>query len=159
MCRNHGGAAPQAKAAAARRHAEAQAAERATGLLRREGLTPVTNPVEALTHLVAEVVSFKDVLADRVHSLGEVRYQAGSGGEQLRAEIALYERALDRSARVLADIARLDLDERLVRLNEAQARIITAVLLASAGELGLDLTEPRVVEVVQRQLELVGSGS
>jgi hypothetical protein len=47
------------------------------------------------------------------------------------ALVAAYERGLDRAGRILVDMAKLDLDERLVRLNEAQGRLMADVLLAA----------------------------
>jgi hypothetical protein len=41
-----------------------------------------------------------------------IRYQDAKGAEQLRAEIALFECAMDCYATVLAAMARLDIDER-----------------------------------------------
>jgi F0F1-type ATP synthase membrane subunit b/b' len=84
------------------------------------------------------------------------RYQAGAG-EQIRAEVALYERALDRTARLLADMARLNLDERLERLTEAQGQQIVAVVRFALLELGADPGEPAVQQAVMRQLAAKGA--
>jgi hypothetical protein len=131
-CRMHGGASPHVRAAAQRRVAEAKALR----AVRREGIEPIGDPVEELRDLASEAKSLKDHFGARLKALQEIRYSTPGAGEQLRAEVALYERALDRSQKFLADLARLGLDERRVRVTEAQAAVLLGVIvrgLASAG--------------------------
>lgn len=118
--------------AAARRRLAEQAALRT---VQREGVAPVGDPVEQLRALAAEAVGLKDFFAARLAALEQLRYE-GKTGEQLRSEVSLYERALDRSQRFLHDLARLGLDERQVRVNEATAAVFLGVIsrgLAAAG--------------------------
>jgi hypothetical protein len=66
---------------------------------------------------------------------GGMRYRDTSG-EQLRAEVGLYERAMDRLGKFLTDYARLDIDNRLAAITTSQAdRVIDAIdaALAAAG--------------------------
>lgn len=137
VCYHHGGAAPQNKAAAARRIAEAKLEARVHKALARLDVAPVDNPLEALAELAGQVVAFKNALADRVNALEEIRYESKAGGEQLRAEIALYERALDRCNTVLGTIARLDIDGRLVRIEEEKARILMDAVHAGLASIGV----------------------
>lgn len=156
VCRMHGGAAPQVKARSAVRAAEAQAQQ----VLRREQVVPVVDPLTALSELAGEVVALKDYFRQRLDGLAAEawRYQAGAG-EQLRAEVALYERALDRTARLLGDMARLNLDERLARLTEAQGLQIVAVVRASLLEVGVDPGSEVVQQVVMRHFKSIGGGA
>jgi hypothetical protein len=124
VCENHGGAAPQVRAAAERRLAERAALRR----LDQVGVRPIQNPLTALAELAEEAVALKSVLAQRVAALSEFRYEGRSGTEQLRAEVALYERAMDRAARLLRDWVQLGFDERLVRLSEEQGRQLAGVI-------------------------------
>ena len=120
VCRSHGGAAPQVRAAAAVRLAE----EQGRAVLARLNLPPVDDPLTELAKIAAEAVAWKDAMAGKVSELTELRYKAGEGGEQLRAEVALWERALDRCERFLTAMARLNIDERLAAISEAQAAAV-----------------------------------
>jgi hypothetical protein len=88
----------------------------------------VDNPLEALADLVSEVLLYKDFCAQRVADLrGNHRYE-GRAGEQLRAEVALYERSLDRSGKLLIEWSRLNIDERLSRIEEAKAKALLEIV-------------------------------
>ncbi|WP_049562221.1 hypothetical protein [Nonomuraea sp. SBT364] len=151
VCVAHGGAAPQVR----RKAAERLAAHEALGELARRGVTPVDNPLSALASLAGEILAAKDVFRERVSRLQEEawRYQDAKGGEQLRAELAMYERALDRSARVLADIARLKIDERLTAITEQQGQALAAVIVAVLDRLDLGERAGQVRELVAVELE------
>jgi len=128
----HGALTPANLAAARRREAE----EKALRAVRAGGVSPVGDPIEALQELAAEAVALKDHFAARLKALEQLRYQSGAG-EQLRAEVGLYERALDRAQKFLADLARLGLDERRVRVTEAQAAVLLGVIVRGLAAAGL----------------------
>jgi len=136
-CRLHGGKTPNSLKAAKRRLDEAAAvtAVRKAGV----SLEAVADPVQLLRELASEAVALKEFFQSRLEALEELRYQAGAG-EQLRAEVALYERALDRAERFAHDLAKLNLGERRVQLDEAKVVLIAAVLqrVLEAPELALD---------------------
>lgn len=118
---------------------------------------PVVNPLLELQRLAGEVLAFRDALRGMVEKLASVRYEDEKGAEQLRSEVALYERALDRSGRVLRDIAALRIDERLVeiqsRVSEQQGRAVAAAIRAILADLELTAQQQaRVSEVVPRRL-------
>lgn len=126
VCRMHGGSARQVKAKAARRMAES----RIRRSLDEVGVREIDNPLDELRRLTAEVVTWKDVLASHVANLTEqMRYTDDKGGEQLRSEVALYERAMDRAGKFLEAWARLGIDAMLaemqVRVTEAQVTAMT----------------------------------
>lgn len=163
VCASHGGKSPRAMAAASRRIHEAQAAEAvgavADAVLAYRATKPTENPLDGLARLASEVTAFKDALAARVNALTEIRYGDVKGSEQLRAEVALYERALDRTARLLEVMVKLDFEKRMVALNEAQFDIVGRALDLILD--GLDLTEEqqgRVPEIVPRAFEVLEGG-
>jgi hypothetical protein len=110
VCPMHGGRAPQVRAAAARSVATAQA------LAAYERYSPNGHgPVDVLAELgrlVAEVRHFADWAGGRVAALTAGDWRPDQ--PRAAAELALYERALDRAGRLLADVARLGLDAALL---------------------------------------------
>lgn len=133
VCRKHGGAAPQSKAAAVRRRLEVEA----RAVLAELDVEAVGDPLEALLKLAGQVLAWQSATAALVNGLEDgIRYRGANGAEQLRAEISLYERAMDRAVAVLSAIARLNIDERLVQVTERQAdAMVTAInaALEAAG--------------------------
>ena len=123
VCRMHG-ANGAAKAAAAVRETE----RKALLAIRREGVEPVGDPVELLLSLTAEAAEWQRQLREIVAGLSLIRYEGAKGAEQLRSEIALYERALDRTQKFATDLARLNLEERQARVTERQVEITEKAL-------------------------------
>lgn len=127
----HGGKTPAARSAASRRLAEDKVRRSLDEIEVRE----VENPLLELQRLTGEVVAWKDALATHVASLVDAyRFTDEKGSEQLRAEVALYERALDRAGKFLEMWARLGLDAMLaemqVRVTEGQVKALTSGLEA-----------------------------
>lgn len=121
VCRVHGGNAPGVRAKAVERLTEEKARAELGKLAALLGpADPVEDPLRELLQLGGEARRWKELLAGRVAELTSVGYE-GIAGEQLRAEVAVFERALDRLAGILATIARLNIDERLSKINESQA--------------------------------------
>jgi hypothetical protein len=139
VCVAHGGRAPQVKAKAKQRRTE----QAARAELARLQLPPVDDPLTALASVTAEVLAWKDNLAAKVNELTSLRYST-EGGEQLRAEVALWERALDRCERFLTAMARLNIDERLAAIAEAQAQAIMDALRIGFEAAGVDAGQRRV---------------
>lgn len=127
----HGGATKQARNAAKDRLDEQRYAIELGRLTGLEGApSPVENPLTELALIAGEARRFMEWCRGRLTQLQEdqLRYEDAKGSEQLRSEVALYERAMDRCATVLATIARLGIDERLVVIEERKAAmVITAI--------------------------------
>ncbi|HVC08239.1 MAG TPA: HGGxSTG domain-containing protein [Solirubrobacterales bacterium] len=132
-CDMHGGKLPQVRRMLARQEVEAKAMR----VIEREGIAPVGDPVELLRALAAEAIGLKNFFAARMAALEDIRYATPGAGEQLRAEVSAYERGLDRAERFLADLARLGLDERRVRVTEAQATMLLGVIVRGLAAAGL----------------------
>jgi hypothetical protein len=138
-CRLHGGNFKSVAVAAERKRAETEMRTVLSGL----GVTrPVSNPLQALRELAGEVLALKDALRGMVEHLGSLRYD-GQAGEQVRGEMQLYERALDRAAKVLVDIGRLNIDERLVRISEEQGKLVFEALKAGLLAAGIRERDPQ----------------
>jgi hypothetical protein len=153
VCRSHGGSAPRIKQAAARNQA-ANDIRRALGKL---NITPVRDPLTALSELAGEILAWKELAAARVATLQDMAARNfATGSDEVHAEIQVFERAMDRAVSVLGTIARLNIDERLAAINEAQAALVRDILMGSLADAGLGTEVQReVAGHVSRRLRLV----
>lgn len=149
-CKFHGGSTRDHRTAALRKQADKALADL--------NAPPVDNPLTELARITGQVVAWKDGLADRVNELTSLRYST-DGGEQLRAEVALFERALDRCEKFLTAMARLNIDERLVRIEQQQADLVTYAVTMTLEELGLPIEQQAEARRgVARHLRAVSGG-
>jgi len=130
VCWRHGGANRMTRAAGERRVAEDKIEKKARALALRLDIDPVDNPLQALALHIGEEVRLKEAFLRLVTELEELRYR-GAAGEQIRAEITLYERALDRVGTRLTAYARLNIDERLAVIQEKQAEVVIRAIDAA----------------------------
>lgn len=158
-CTSHGSRAPQNIAAAERRIAEAQAVE--WMLKHIKDAAPMASLGDVYEELLAvggTARAMRQVMQQRVSELQTTGYQ-GVTGEQVKADVVLLERALDRSAKVSELIARLNLDERIVRHDEA--RIRNQAEAVQAGLEAAQLSEEQrttVIRVMLQQLRTIEAG-
>jgi len=145
VCRMHGGAARQVRAKAAARVVEAAAGD----AVRRMHIEPVTNPLVALGLVAGELVAIKDRLGGIVESLRDeqLRSTDDKGSEQVRGELSAYMGLLNSTVAALATIAKLDIDERLARIDEATALMVLRAI--DAGLAAVGVTGPAVVTARQ----------
>jgi hypothetical protein len=101
--------------------------------------------------LAGEAKHWKDILAGIVSQLTDVGYE-GTTGEQTRAAVREYGAALDRLDKILSSVGRLGIEERLTRVAERDAERLSLVLRSAARALGLDMSEPRVIEAIQQAI-------
>jgi hypothetical protein len=139
VCRMHGGKAPQVQRKAAERVLIAEARE----VVRKQRLSdyaavPVTDPLVALQQVAGEMVQIKDFLKDRVEDLRlEITGYDDKGQEQLRATLAGYMSMLNSVSGTLGAIAKLNIEERMARVTEAQVMIMMRALEATLATLGI----------------------
>ena len=152
-CRSHVGRKPELV------KAEHAARVRAERIRATYDMPPTSDPLTELMKLSGEVLAWKNICAQMVGQLREVRYQAPGAGEQLRAEIRLYESSMDRAARVLTDLVRLGIEDRLAKVRAAHtvlvARAIEGALAELAPVLGYDPGRPEIRVVVSEHLRLI----
>lgn len=179
VCRAHGGASKQAKAAASKRRTEAMAAK-AMQLLAE----PVDiDPAQALLELVqwtagevrywrAEVARIADEDPDSL-TWGKTKHEEGVGvgedggyGSKTVEEAAppvayrMLESAQDRLAKYAAAALRAGVQERQIKLAEDQGALVAQVIRSVLDDLQLTVEQAeRVSEVVPRHLRLLAPAS
>jgi hypothetical protein len=143
-CKLHGGNTRNQRVAAANEIAEREV----RAALAELDVRPVDDPLTALLQLGGQAIAWQETIAGIVNELeGRIRYAGANGAEQLRAEVALYERAMDRTAHIIGLIARLNIEERLTRIAEQQAERVLAAIdeaLACAGVVGEPAVQARL---------------
>ena len=119
---------------------------------------PVDDPTAELRRVGALTLTWLEACQDAVSQLKDFRHLDAKGAEQLRSEVAMFERAMERATMLLATLARLGLDEREVAVAEAKAQLLLRALDAGLAENGI--TGPQAAAVKQatgRHLRLVRS--
>ena len=152
-CRKHGGKTLEQL----REDGRAATLERqAAAALARLDVTPVTDPLTELARLAAQAVAWKDVMAAKVNELTQIRYEGGQGTEQVRSEIVLWERALDRCVATLTAMVKLNIESRLAGVREATASMLETALTQALASSGCDLGgQARARETFRRNLKVV----
>ena len=138
-CKIHGGGAPRARAKEHERELE----QAANAAIQGMDIKPVDNPLVALSQVAGEILAWKDLMATHVAKLNDKLRYEGEAAEQIRGEVTLYERAMDRAVQVLAAIGRLKIDERLAAITDAQVRQMGIILEGALSALGLDYEQKR----------------
>ena len=142
-CRKHFGSSPNGRKAAERERTEAEARKLLDGIGEYD---PFTDPVGQLRRLAGRAVRWLDVLESIIVDLERLRYSTKTA-EQIDGRIVVFERAMDRCSAILQGLARLNLDERAVRVEEAQVALLAGALQEALGETALGVAEQRAIVV------------
>lgn len=148
VCATHGGSAGHVKAAAARRLEVAAVEADVAAVIASEGLEPITSPLEALALLATETLAMKSALAARVNALSDITTTSKLGVEALKVEVALYERAIDRSGKFLDLLAKSNFEERRLRIDEQTALQFVQVMTKVLDRLDLSPSQRILVGTV-----------
>jgi len=165
MCGEHGanlgsGNRKQATRTVFEERAAARLAEILAGdgekLIHPEG---IADPLTELLNLAAEIKAGKEILkfvVAHLYSQERIRYAHSKVGEQLRMEIILYERSLERYGHILIQISKLKIEDRLAGVREQTAAMLERALDAAleASGVGIDGKEA-AREQFRRHLKVV----
>jgi hypothetical protein len=158
VCFYHGAEAPQVKQAAIKRVSERKALQKAERWLARQGYEQIDDPLGELVNLASEATAYRELFraqVDRLMEADEVRYEHRAG-EQLRAEMALWERAADRCLKVYSEIVRLGIAERQVRIREAEIVLMAQAIRNILGRLELSPKQKTIAgQVVAEELRAI----
>jgi hypothetical protein len=167
VCRYHGGAPRQVRAAGKRNVTEANARAMAA----RWSVPIQTTPTEALLGRVSAYAGHVAFYREQVQKLdvddmvfGITRQKVGGDDHGTTYEakpniwITLYNEASDRLAKFAAEALKAGVEERKVRLAESQGRLVADVIRGVLADLGLsDEQQQAAPEVVVRHLRLLAS--
>lgn len=114
------------------------------------------NPLEALLEIANEQVAWKNLCLAKLAKLQEEewRWDGDRAGEQIRSEILLYERAIDRASNTLIKISRLGIEAKLAQIAEKQVAIVETAIVRTLQDLNLDIdTTAKARERIIRHLK------
>jgi hypothetical protein len=161
-CKNHGANRGAVKAKqAATNVLQGKVQDRLTAIMGEQGdrlLNPpaIGNPLSELLDLAAEIAEWKNIMRDIVMYLtsrDRIRSAHSKVGEQLRAEVLLFERAQERYAKILIDITKLGIEARLAQIEQQQVDMVDRALSAALAASGLSLLEQdKARGVLRREL-------
>jgi len=165
-CKNHGASAgsfPNKQAAG--RAVNGRVTDRMAAIMADHGEKlmrpePIGDPLTELLALAAEIRTWKEICREvtaYLLSKERIRYAHNSYGEQVRAEILLYERALERLGTILLQISKLGIEHKLAAIQKQQVDLVDRALTAALTASGLDLVAQQEARDVLRR-ELVRAG-
>ena len=178
-CLAHGSGSKKARAAAARRVEEEKAARQAQKAVEMLGIQRDIPPSEALLEEVRWTAGHVDWLRDRVKELereqlvwGKTKEKTAAGGEDAGFDVevtessvpsvwySLYEKERAHLVAVCTAALRAGVEERRVRLAEAQGAQVAEVIRAILDDLSLTLEQQqKVATVVPARLRLLAGGA
>jgi hypothetical protein len=115
----------------------------------------LADPLSELLTVCAEMKVLKNLLRDRVSVMNVAEWGTYSKAEevQIRAEVVLYERALERLATCLINIIKLGIEDRLATIEKKQVQQIEQALVLALEASGSDLDgQARARKVLIREL-------
>ncbi len=146
VCHKHGGSAPQIQAKAKIREIEAGARV----ALSKLDVEPLTNPLQALLDLGAEMVAFKDMLGTQLEQLNaaDLTHFDRQGQQYVAAIANSFSQALKDAGQLLVAINKLGILERRQRLEEAEIDRITRAIFAGVRSLEAGLDDDQAERVM-----------
>jgi hypothetical protein len=92
-----------------------------------------------MDQVLSEVLDWTAECKTRLEELpqDQWRYQDRARTEQVRSEFTAYERALDRSSRVLKEVSKMALQDRIIALGRAQTDLIVRILMSVIEDMKL----------------------
>lgn len=76
------------------------------------------------------------------------RFTDRAGAEQSRTELLVMERAMDRTARVLASVSKMAIEQKQVALGKAQTELIVRILMSVITKMRLDATQTDMARAI-----------
>jgi uncharacterized coiled-coil protein SlyX len=112
------------------------------------GVEPITDPLEMLGQLAAASTHMMDALGQRVNALDDVTTYSKDGVESIRAVVAEYGKAMDRTGKLLDMLVKAGFMDRAIKVQEGTAEAVVAVLRRVFDRLALTPEQSALVSVV-----------
>lgn len=148
VCYHHGGSAPQTIAAAKERLRTREIEAYADSVLAHEGIDAIQDPLGELSRLASGSKKLMEALGARVNSLDQLEHFDAKNSPAIKAEVLMYERALDRTARLLESLVKAGYAERQIQIQESEAMIVAGVIKRTIAALGLTPEQQQHAQVV-----------
>lgn len=137
MCRYHGGNAPQVRAAGLRRLEAAKIEADAEAAVAQHGILSVEDPLLELSKLAAGSRAMLESLGARVNALTDIETFDDKRQPHARIAVEMYERAIDRTHRLLDTLVKHGYAERQIAIAESEALLVSGIIRRVIGALGL----------------------
>lgn len=137
VCYHHGGAAKQVREKANMRLATLKIEKNVEAVLAHEGITAIEDPLDELGKLASASTAMMQALGARVNALKELAQLDFKGSLDLKVEVGLYERAMDRTHRLLDSLVKHGYAERQITIAENEALLVAGVIRRVVSALGL----------------------
>lgn len=155
-CKLHGGSTPTVSRGAERQLVEAEARILFDKIAPE--IVPVGDPLSAYAAFAGRVMAWLALMDSLLDNLTSPRYEAGS--EQIRGEVILFERAMDRANTVLASYSRLNIDARLMKIEQEKADLLLAAIEAALSAIGVQGEDAMAAKrVMARHLRAIGGAT
>lgn len=112
--------------------------------------TALERMVDALDRVLAWEESARKIV-DTI-PVEDRRFTSRGGDEQLRSEVQVLERAMDRTAKVLSSVSKMALEEKRVSLGRAQTELMIRILMGVISDMRLsnELTDQARAILLQK---------
>lgn len=137
VCATHGGNARQVRDAANARVLTRTIAADAQATVAHLGLEPIGDPLDQLNLLTQESRAMLTALGAQVNALSDLETFDAKNTPQVRVVVGLYERAMDRTHRLLDSLVKHGYTERQIQLQESEAMLVAGVIRRTLAGLGL----------------------
>lgn len=101
---------------------------------------PVTDPVAELQMLAGQLKWMHDTLGEHVNALERLTTYSNEGVEQIKAVIGLWERTISQYNKILVDMTRLGIEERMTVMRERFGDAIIEAIRSTINDQSVQLT-------------------
>lgn len=148
VCRYHGGNAPQVLAAGQRRLAAQRIEADAQAAVAQMGLLEVEDPLHELSKLAAGSRAMLETLGARVNALTDVEVFDNASAPHARVVVEMYERAIDRTHKLLDTLVKHGYAERQIAIAESEALLVSGIIRRVIAALGLTADQQKTAQAL-----------